>query len=268
MIKIKNKICILLVLFLFPLLTVAQSTGHLESIIKKGEIRIGTSGFQPPYSVKSKDGTLMGYEIELAGIIAQAMNVKLKLVEKPFDQLLSALGKGEIDAVMSGLTITPERNLKASFVGPYLVTGRSVLAKAKRIAQLDEIAEINRPAIRVVALKGSVSQRFVEKITSKVNFIGVHDYESGVQMVLDDKADLMVADHSICMLSILRHPDSGLATLESPLTIEPVGMALPPDAFLMHNMIDNYLKALEIRGVLDDLGNKWFKDGSWLIRLP
>jgi polar amino acid transport system substrate-binding protein len=78
----------------------------------------------------------------------------------------------------------------------------------------------------------------------------------------------MVADYSICMLSILRHPDSGLATLDMPLTIEPVGMALPPQDFLMHNMVDNYISALQMAGVMEELENKWFKDGSWLIRLP
>ena len=70
------------------------------------------------------------------------------------------------------------------------------------------------------------------------------------------------------MLSILRHPEAGLATLESPLTIEPIGLALPPDAFQLHNLIDNYLNALGISGVLDALEDKWFHDGAWVIRLP
>jgi polar amino acid transport system substrate-binding protein len=70
------------------------------------------------------------------------------------------------------------------------------------------------------------------------------------------------------VLSILRHPDAGLATLEVPLTVEPIGIALPPDAFQVHNLVDNYLNALQIGGILEDLDAKWFQDGSWLIRLP
>jgi polar amino acid transport system substrate-binding protein len=59
-----------------------------------------------------------------------------------------------------------------------------------------------------------------------------------------------------------------LATLESPLTIEPIGIALPPNAFQVHNLVENYLNALQIGGVLDQLEKKWFQDGSWLIRVP
>jgi polar amino acid transport system substrate-binding protein len=130
------------------------------------------------------------------------------------------------------------------------------------------MGEINRASVSIAALKGSTSQRFVEEIAPKVKLITTPDYDTAVKMVLEDKVDLMIADYPVCVLSILRHPDSGLATLNEPLTIEPIGMALPPDAFQLHNLIENYLSALEIAGILEELEAKWFQDGSWLIRLP
>ncbi len=269
--QLRNKKWSIFIVFIFlfiPTLMLAQDSGVLQRIIKKGELRVGTSGTQPPFSVKSKEGTLMGYEVELAQLIAEAMKIKLKFVEKPFSELLPALEKGEIDVIMSGMTITPERNLKVAFVGPYILTGKSILAKSKRLAALDEMSEINRPRITVAALKASTSQSFVEKLAPKVKLVTTDDYETAVKMVLEDKADVMVADYTICLLSILRHPDADLATLETPLTIEPIGIALPARDFLFHNLIGNYLTALEVSGVLDDLETKWFKDGAWLIRLP
>ncbi len=55
----------------------------LATIIKNGELRVGTSGHQPPYSMESKSGQLMGFEIDLANALATNMGVKLKLVESP-----------------------------------------------------------------------------------------------------------------------------------------------------------------------------------------
>jgi polar amino acid transport system substrate-binding protein len=263
-----KRVTLFLMLLLFPILLFAQKESILGRILKKGELRVGTSASQPPYSVKAKDGKLMGYDIDLAELISEAMNVKLNFVVKPFPELLPALEKGEVDIVMSGMTITPERNAKVAFAGPYIVSGRSILAKGKRLAELDEMEEINKPTIHAVALEGSISQRFVENLTPQIKLTTVKDYESGVNMVLQDKVDLMVADYSICQLSLLRHPDADLATLEVPLTIEPVGIALPAEGFLLHNLIENHLTALQMTGVLDDLEHKWFKDGSWLIRLP
>jgi polar amino acid transport system substrate-binding protein len=264
-----NKLFIICLIFIsVPVFILAQDSSVLSRLLKSGELRVGTSATQPPYTAKAKDGKLMGYEIELAKLLAEAMNVKVKFVEKPFAHLLPALEKGEIDIVMSGLTMTAERNLKAAFAGPYIVSGRSILAKGKRLAKLDEMEEINKPTIHVVVLEGSVSQKYVENLVPNVKLVTVKDYESGVKMVLEDTVDLMVADYSICMLSLFRHPESDLATLDVPLTVEPVGIAIPPQEFLLHNLLENYLNALEITGVLDNLENKWFNDGSWLIRLP
>ena len=107
----------------------------LSRIVESNVLRVGTSGAQPPFSVKSKDGSLIGYEVDLAKLLANAMGVELKLVEMPFAELLLALEKGEVDVVMSGMTMTPARNLKAAFVGPYIISGKSILTKDKTIAQ-------------------------------------------------------------------------------------------------------------------------------------
>lgn len=268
-IQINKKMFAIFVIILFiPTILFSQGDKVLDQILKREELRVGTSASQPPFTMKSKEGQFMGYEIDIANLLAEAMNLKLAFVEKPFSELLPALEKGEIDVVMSGMTITPERNLKFIFAGPYAISGKSILAKTARLSALDEMNEINRPTIKVTALNGSTSQKFVEKFAPQVKLIPTADYDAAVKMVLQDEADIMVADYPICVLSVLRHPDSGLATLDAPLTIEPIGIALAPGAFQLHNLIENYLNALQIGGVLENLEAKWFDDGSWLIRLP
>ena len=259
---------VVVVLFILPVMVFAQDNTILNNILKNGVLRVGTSGSQPPFTVKSRDGALIGYEIELSNILANAMGVKVKYIEKPFSQLLPTLEKGDIDIIMSGMTITPARNVKVAFSRPYIVSGKSILAKAKRMSTLDEMDEVNRPNITVVALEGTTSQRFVENRASDVKLVTTLDYDEAVKMVLEDKVDLMIADYPICILSIMRYPNAGLATLDEPLTIEPIGIALPPKEFLMHNMIDNYLRALDMVGVLNDLDQRWFEDGSWIVSIP
>jgi ABC-type amino acid transport substrate-binding protein len=252
-----------------------QADSHVDSaapvlsrIIDSGTFRVGMSGTQPPFSMVDKDGQLFGHEVELAKILAKAMGVEVEFVKKPFGELLTALEKGEVDAVMSGMTMTPERNTRAAFVGPYVVSGKSILTKSSTIAALQDAEEIDRSTIKITALKGSTSEKFVKKILEKTTYMGVDDYDTAVQMVLDGKADALVADFPICALSIMRHPDAGLATLNEPMTIEPIGIALPPGDSLLLNMVTNYLGALEGIGLLEALEQKWFEDGSWLVRLP
>ena len=158
--------------------------------------------------------------------------------------------------------------MQAAFVGPYVVSGKSILTKDKTLADIEEAGEIDRSSVTLVALENSTSQRFVEKLMSKAQLTTVKDYDTGVNMVLEDKAMAMVADFPICALSALRHGDKGLVTLAEPLTIEPIGIAIAPGDSLLLNMVENYLGALEAVGFLERLEKKWFEDGSWLINLP
>lgn len=240
----------------------------LSRIVESGELRVGTSGAQPPFTVKTKDGALIGYEVDVATLLANAMGVELELVEKPFGELLGALQAGEVDVVMSGMTMTPERNLKAAFVGPYIVSGKSVLTKDQTVAKIQEAGEMDRENMKLVALANSTSQKFVEKLMPKAQLVTTSNYDEAVQMILNDNATAMVADFPICVLSVLRHGDKGLVTLTEPLTIEPIGIAISPGDSLLLNMIENYLGALEVMGVLGELEKKWFEDGSWLIQVP
>jgi polar amino acid transport system substrate-binding protein len=196
------------------------------------------------------------------------MGVKVEFVQKPFGELLSALEKGEIDAIMSGMTMTPKRNLKAAFVGPYIVSGKSILTKSATLASLQDAEQIDSSNLTIAALKGSTSEKFVQKVLEKTKYVPVDDYDAGVQMVIDGKADALVADYPICALSQMRFPEAGLVSLAEPMTIEPIGIALAPGDSLLVNMVTNYLSALEGIGLLDALEKKWFEDGGWLIQLP
>lgn len=240
----------------------------LSRIVESGVLRVGMSGGQPPLNVRNKQGQIIGLEADLAEILANAIGVKAKLVAKPFSQLLPALEAGEVDLVMSGLTITPERNLRFAFVGPYFVSGKAILTSSKALAKADEASDIDDPDIKLAALEGSTSQDFVQAFVPKAELVTTKDYDEAVDLVIQGKVDALVADYPICVLSVFRHPGKGLATLVSPLTVEPIGVALPPDDPLFVNLIQNTFNLLEGTGTLEGLKEKWFSDGSWLSQLP
>ena len=244
---------------------ITQNT--LSKIIKNGEIRIGMTGNQPPFSMKSKNDKLMGYEVDLAKILAESMGVKLKMVELPFSELMPALQSGKVDGVMSGMTITPERNMKAFFAGPYTLSGKSILTKSKVLAEITEAEEANVKKYKITCLKGSTSEDFVRAYMPDAEIIPVENYDMGVDMILNDQADALVADFPICLVTLLRYQDEGLVTLDEPLTIEPIGMALPPDDPQFLNLVENYLYALELSGALQLLDQIWFEDGQWLLNM-
>ena len=254
-----------ILLFLFSMPAVSQKT--LDAIVKKGEIRIGMTGNQPPYSVKSKTGELMGYEVDLAKTLATTMGVKLKLVEMPFSELIVALKSGKIDAIMSGMTITPERNLSVLFAGPYIISGKSMLTKSNKVSAFNADTGASGKKYKIVSLKGSTSEEFVKTVMSKHDNITVDNYDDAVNMIINDQADAMVGDKPICVITIMKNQGKDLVTTEQPLTIEPIGMALPAGDPQFLNLVTNYLSTLQISGILPALEKKWFNDAAWLLNV-
>jgi polar amino acid transport system substrate-binding protein len=190
------------------------------------------------------------------------MGLDATLVQKPFAELLPALERGDVDLVISGMTITPERNARVAFAGPYLISGKSVLSKSKRISSVETPGELDDPSRTYAALEGSTSEAFVKDILPRANLVPTRDYDRAVALVLGDEVDALVADYPICALSILRHPEAGLSMLTTPFTLEPLGIALPAEDALFVNLVENYLRTLEGTGLLT------FSDGSWVAELP
>ncbi|MBW1787948.1 MAG: transporter substrate-binding domain-containing protein, partial [Deltaproteobacteria bacterium] len=197
-----------------------------------------------------------------------AMGVTLNVQAMPFAELLPALEAGKLDMILSGMTITPERNLNVAFVGPYLISGKAFLTKLDTIAKAKEASEVDKPSVSLTALRGSTSQYFVEEFVPKASLVTAKDYDEAVAMVVNGKVDALIADFPICILSVLRYPDKGLVSLITPLTYEPIGIALPENDPHLVNWVENFLMALEGTGRLNELKKYWFANASWLLKLP
>jgi polar amino acid transport system substrate-binding protein len=239
----------------------------LDRIQKRGELVVGTMGNMPPLNMTSKDGEIFGLEPDLARLMAKAMDVKVKFVTKPFNELLPALQTGEVDMVLSGMTITPERNRKVAFVGPYFISGKAFLTKIKTIAYADEAEDANNPKTKIVTLKDSTSQAFAEAFLDKTTLFTTGNYDEAVDMILQDKAHAMIADYPICVVSVFRYPEAGLLSVVTQLTYEPLGIAIPANDPLLMNWTRNTLNNIEGSGILDELKLKWFARGNWLNKL-
>ena len=240
----------------------------IERILQRGELAVGMAGNMPPLNMTSKEGELIGYEVDLAKAMAKAMGVRAKLKVIPFAELLPALQSGKIDLILSNMTITPGRNLKVAFVGPYFTSGKAFLTKIKTIALADEAKDIDAKKTRLVALKGSTSQAFVEEAIPGATLVTANDYDEAVKMVLEDKVDAMVADYPICVVSVFRYPDKGLLSVVTTLTYEPIGVGVPAGDPLLVNWVENFMGIAEKTGLLEKLKETWLLRADWLQRLP
>jgi len=149
--KLKNIICAALTG------AMALSSGQLLAADK---LRIGVEGAYPPFSMKEADGSLSGFDIEIALALCAQMQRECELVEQEWDGMIPALIARKYDAIVASMSITEDRKKKVSFSEKYYNTPtRFVAAKGADIAFTAEGSK----GVRIGLLRGTTYQCYVEK---------------------------------------------------------------------------------------------------------
>lgn len=250
-----------------PLLSPA-SEDSVHRIAASGRLRVGMSGVQPPLTMKNRDGELVGLDVDLARALAEAMDLELELVEAPFADLLPGLARDRFDLVISSLTITPARNTRVAFAGPYLISGAMLLTREVLVDELQEIESLNSSDRTFGALEGSTSADLIREAFPEATLLLSPDLDSLVPRIVSGEIDGLIGDLPYVRFVLARHPDAGLAELPAPFTTEPLGIALPPDSPLFANLVQNYLNTLEYTGRLIQMKVRWLSGGEWLSEIP
>jgi polar amino acid transport system substrate-binding protein len=241
----------------------------LDSVVEQGVLKVAMSGDQQPFNfVYGKKKSVIGFDVDLAEALARLMNVKLEVIRMPFDELIVAVEDGRADMVISGMTITATRTRNVSFIGPYMISGKSMLACAGIVSKLKTPAGFNGSGIKLVALKGSTSESLIQQELPKASLTTVANYAEGLEMLLGGKVNGMVADMPILALARQQNRDANLQLITPPLSIEPLGIVIASGDQQFENLLRNYMLVFEKTGLLLNLHKKWFEIGHSNIYEP
>jgi polar amino acid transport system substrate-binding protein len=250
---------LILVLFCVAAPQTLAGTGDsaLARIQERGQLVLGTSGNMPTMSQLDASGKLSGFDFDIARLMADAMGVKLVPKVLPFGELIPALEAGEVDVVISNMTITPQRNLRVAFVGPYMTSGKCIVTRSEALAKAKESPDLNTPATRIAALDGSTSEKFAKELFPQATVVTVDDYKAAAELVKGGKVTGMLSDYPICVATLKSNPDAGFVSLFSLLTYEPIGIALPAGDAQFINWTRNFLTRLDGTDTLKGLSKQW-----------
>ncbi|MDP7476509.1 MAG: transporter substrate-binding domain-containing protein, partial [Candidatus Woesearchaeota archaeon] len=107
-------------------LSIFASIILLSTSVLADKIKIGTEGAYPPWNAKDESGKLIGFEIELANFLCIYMKHECTIVEQDWDGMIPALVMRKFDAIMAGMSITPERMKTINFSQGYASDGASL----------------------------------------------------------------------------------------------------------------------------------------------
>ena len=246
---------------LFLVLALAMVLGLVLSgcgPAKKQVVTVATDATWPPFeSVNEQTKKLEGFDIDLMEAIAKEAGFEIKWVNVGFDPLLAGMATGQYDAAISVITITEERKAKMLFSDPYYNAGQLIAVRKDN-------TDINGPADlkgkKVGAQISTTGAMEVEKIQGAT----LKNYDDVGQAFLDlmnGQIDAVVADSPLVYGYVGKNSDK-IKTVGQPFTEEVYGIAVKKGADDLLAKINQGLKAVKEKGILDQLDQKWVKSGK------
>lgn len=143
--------------------------------VTEGKLTVATSPDFAPYEFYAigEDGTptLAGFDVALAGYIADYMGLELEMVPMDFDGVLLELASGTVDLGMAGLSPDPKRMDAMDFSDIYYLGGQSFVCVKGSEDKFPTLADANNPDFSIGAQNGSIQMDLANENTPDADII-------------------------------------------------------------------------------------------------
>ncbi|SSC14066.1 Extracellular solute-binding protein family 3 [Mesotoga infera] len=216
---------------------------------------VGTSADFPPFEYV-QNGEFMGFDIDLIKAIAAEMGFEIEIRDMSFDSLIAALVSGNLDIVISGMTITAERAEVVSFSKPYWTADQSVVVRED--SDLTVTVLFGKHSIGVQT--GTTGDIWVEDnlVTTKIltgDFKRYETYTLAMTDLINRNLDAIVLDSPVAQSFASVRPVKIVAILK---TYEDYGIAVNKANKALLDLINEGIRRLESSGKLAELNLKHF----------
>lgn len=181
--------------------------GALETILKSGVLRVGTTGDYIPFSIRdTAEGGFTGADIDMVRGLGAALGVKVEFVSTTWKTLLEDFRAGRFDMAAGGVSITTDRADAGDFTIPLLEDGKRPIVRCADREKFGSVDAIDQPSVRVTTNPGGTNERFARDHLSHAQLIIWADNRTIFEKIVDGTADVMVTDGTEVMQQALRHP--------------------------------------------------------------
>ncbi len=237
----------------------------IETIKRRGAIKIGLSLFMP-WAMRDSNGDLIGFEIDVGRKLAEDMGVEAEFTPTAWDGIIPALVSGKFDIIISGLSITPQRNLTVNFTRPYAYTGATIVAN-RQLTEGFSIEDYNRPEVTFAARRGGTPAAVIANTFPDAQLLLFDEDGTAAQEVLNGNAHATMASQPAPSREARTYPDILHVPFDVLFDQQGEGFAVrkgDPDALNFFNhWIANHWRS----GWLQERHDFWFTTDEWADRV-
>lgn len=231
-------------------------------------LKIGTNANFPPFESINEKGELIGFDIDLGRILGEKMNRNVVFKEFEFDGLILALNQGQIDIILSGMSITESRQKEIAMV-PYQgepLTEVTFIFWQNAPEGLTSLEDLKQYALDKKLSVSLQSGHFLEDVL-KTSGVPLKLLPGSPEQILDIKYGKSLAaaiDVRVGKKLASEHQDLKLVTLPLPKDKWDLGngVGIKKSRADLIDIITRTIDALKADGTITTLQGKWFKDGK------
>ena len=222
--------------------------------LEEGVLQVCSDVPYPPFEYYDADGNVVGFDIDIATAISDALGLELEIIESSWDGIESgvALNAQDCDLAISGMTITEERAGNMLFSEPYLDDNLGLLATADSgITSTDDLDDV--PVGVQAATTGH------DYAQDELGLDDVTQYEdSGLMLQGLEAGQVEAIVGNISIIGYQAGDDERFEFVEEIDTGEQLGIAAQLDNQELIDAVDQVLAELEESGALQEIEQAWF----------
>jgi polar amino acid transport system substrate-binding protein len=220
-------------------------------------LRVGAAFPDPPFNGMPGNG---GLDIDLMTAIAKSLGAKVEFVPydgADFEGIFDALGSA-YDCVAAGTTATPEREAKAQFVPPYLISDQSLAVDTSRLPHVKSMDDL--AGLTIGVQQGNTSQPIADRLVAEGKAAAVRVYDYGTIRTALTDLTTGACDAFIKLAPVLAELVKSIRAVEvvqRGITVENIAVAVPLDDQALLSRISVAQAELEDDGTLPRIRQKW-----------
>jgi cyclohexadienyl dehydratase len=232
---------------------------RLDDIIKRGTLRVGTTGDYLPFtSLDKTTQAYRGFDIDMAEALGKALGVKVEFVQTTWPNLMKDFDAGDFDIAMGGISITLERQKKGFFSTPVMHDGKTSIARCADKDKYETLADIDKPGVRVIVNPGGTNERFARANIKNAKIDVYNDNVTIFDEIAKGDADVMMTDSSETRYQQKLHPAVLCAVHpDKPFDFAEKAYLMPRDIALQQ-FVDQWLHIAIANGSFKKIYSAWF----------
>jgi len=225
------------------------------------KISFATEATYPPFEYVTRDGEIVGFDIDIAKAICKKLNAQCKFSNQPFDSLIPSLKLGKFDALIAALAITDQRKKHVAFSNPYYQNSGSFLTHKNSTMTLTPEG-ISGKTVGVQS--GTTFSDYLKaKYGKRVKIQYYASEESAFLDLASNRIDAVLGDTPIILQWLQKHGKDNYKIVGKPIVDkkylgEGYGIAVKKNNTALLNAINKALAAIKSDGTYNKIESKHF----------